>query len=53
MNIEADNIAREVEEKFKEVQRKKVTREGRSKNVHVSHLTQPCIRKSWYEGKET
>ena len=41
MNVEADNIAREVEDKFKEVQKKKVTGGGRSKNVHVSHLTQP------------
>ena len=52
MNVEADNIAREVEEKFKEVQKKKVTRGGRSNNVHVSHLTQPCIRRSWYDFHE-
>ena len=52
MNVEADEIAKEVEDKFKEVQKKKVTSGGRSNNVHVSHLTQPCIRKSWYDFHE-
>ena len=49
---EKDDIANEVIEKFKEVQRKKVLGDYRSPTVHVSHLTQPCIRRSWYDFHE-
>ena len=49
---EKDDIANEVIDKFKEVQEKKVLGDYRSPTVHVSHLTQPCIRRSWYDFHE-
>lgn len=44
-----DDISTQITQRFKNVQRQKVTSGKRSETVHVSHLTIPCMRKTWYD----
>ena len=47
-----DDIAENVINRFKAVQKKKVTGEYRAPTVHVSHLVGECMRKPWYDFHE-
>ena len=50
--IDIDDIAEEIINRFKEVQKKKVIGDIRSPTVHVSHLVGDCMRKPWYDFHE-
>jgi len=42
-------ISNHIIEQFRKAQQDKILRDGRSDTVHVSHLTVPCMRKTWYD----
>ena len=42
-------ISNHIIEQFKKAQQDKVLNGERSETVHVSHLTIPCMRKTWYD----
>jgi len=44
-----DEISDHIVEQFKNAQKDKVLNGKRSNTVHVSHLTIPCMRKTWYD----
>ncbi len=51
--MDKDKISKEVEERFKKLQEKKVKGGKRSKTVHASHITGECVRRPWYDFRET
>jgi len=52
-SLEDRRLGEEIIRRFKEAQRRIVTQDKRSKTVHASNLTGDCMRRTWYDFRET